>query len=249
MKFSPDDKTSHAVVPPNLRCVWMSAGILSYQLCGRQFECDDCPLDAAMRMHFSQPDLHANGDRPPHDGALPELFYSRNHCWLSAMAGDVARIGIEPGLASALRSPKAIVLPSVGEKLKQHDWCAWIVLDGGTVPLRAPLSGVVRTVNTILTNEPNQIFRSPLNEGWLFDVEVKNDEFIRSHLMKRKEAEKKFDLDRRLFLELIAEAFHLGSKNVGMTLQDGGQRLSDAPAMLGGKRYAEIVREAFGGAR
>jgi hypothetical protein len=31
----------------------MAAGILSYQLCEREFDCDQCPLDKAMRMHIS----------------------------------------------------------------------------------------------------------------------------------------------------------------------------------------------------
>ncbi len=31
------------------RCVWMLAGVLSYRLCNRAFECDRCPLDRALR--------------------------------------------------------------------------------------------------------------------------------------------------------------------------------------------------------
>lgn len=41
------------MVPKEQRCVWMAAGILSYQLCEREFDCDQCPLDKAMRMHIS----------------------------------------------------------------------------------------------------------------------------------------------------------------------------------------------------
>lgn len=30
-------------------CVWMSAGVLRFWLCDRGFDCDRCPLDAALR--------------------------------------------------------------------------------------------------------------------------------------------------------------------------------------------------------
>jgi hypothetical protein len=30
-------------------CVWMAAGVLRFWLCDRGFDCDRCPLDAALR--------------------------------------------------------------------------------------------------------------------------------------------------------------------------------------------------------
>lgn len=52
---------SHSVVPANARprvplgglrgehCVWMRAGVVTYKLCDRDFDCEHCPLDAALR--------------------------------------------------------------------------------------------------------------------------------------------------------------------------------------------------------
>jgi hypothetical protein len=31
------------------RCVWMQAGVVGYKLCDREFDCDRCPFDAALR--------------------------------------------------------------------------------------------------------------------------------------------------------------------------------------------------------
>ena len=44
-----ESSSSYPVSPPEQRCVWMSAGILTYQLCDRGFDCANCPLDKAMR--------------------------------------------------------------------------------------------------------------------------------------------------------------------------------------------------------
>ena len=35
------------LAPETEPCVWMSAGLISYKLCDRGFDCENCPLDAA----------------------------------------------------------------------------------------------------------------------------------------------------------------------------------------------------------
>lgn len=38
------------VVFPNAQtCVWMEAGVISFWLCNREYDCEHCPLDAALR--------------------------------------------------------------------------------------------------------------------------------------------------------------------------------------------------------
>lgn len=32
-----------------LKCVWMLAGNVDYKLCDREYECDECPFDHAIR--------------------------------------------------------------------------------------------------------------------------------------------------------------------------------------------------------
>ena len=35
--------------PDALPCIWMGAGLLRYRLCDREYDCEHCPLDAALR--------------------------------------------------------------------------------------------------------------------------------------------------------------------------------------------------------
>lgn len=38
------------IIPPEeLKCVWMVAGVLSYRLCNRAYECESCLLDKALQ--------------------------------------------------------------------------------------------------------------------------------------------------------------------------------------------------------
>jgi hypothetical protein len=34
---------------PGPACVWMRAGVIRFWLCDRNFDCEHCPLDAALR--------------------------------------------------------------------------------------------------------------------------------------------------------------------------------------------------------
>ena len=57
------------------RCVWMLAGVVSYRLCNRAFDCDHCPLDRALR----------EGARTPQGRALNDsLFPARQSCGKTA---------------------------------------------------------------------------------------------------------------------------------------------------------------------
>jgi len=220
----------------------MTAGILSYQLCDRELGCDQCPLDAALKMHFSRRRHDAHTGEPEH----PEhVSYSRNHCWIALPEDGRARVGVEPGLAAALRSPKAVVLPALSEKIRHGEWCAWVVLEGGTFPLRAPLSGTITAVNTQLSEQPSALSTSPYQEGWLFEVEVKADERVRAHLMGPRDAERLFASDARRFRNRLKGYIDNSAAGVGATLHDGGEFVGDAAAILGGKRYIEIIREVF----
>ena len=70
-------------------CIWMTAGLVAYKLCDRDFDCEHCPLDAALRG-----DLRSL----PHGVPLPSAYtatfpedrlYSSGHLWLQ-LRGEAA---------------------------------------------------------------------------------------------------------------------------------------------------------------
>ena len=119
---------SHPVSPDSVRpCLWMSAGLLTYRLCDRDFDCEGCPLDSALR----RGDLLGNRDRealltPNRDADdFPEdRRYTTGHCWVQVIEGQDGgkfRFGLDgsqrrssddaagsPGIRPAAPSPGAI---------------------------------------------------------------------------------------------------------------------------------------------
>ncbi len=157
------------------RCVWMTAGIVSYYLCDRDFDCENCHLDMAMRKAGSRQEVPPPGQSvqdSPATGLREGYLYGRSHCWIKPLGERLLRIGLEPGLSAALLALKAVVLPSPGEQFCKGQSCLWIVLEGGTFAIEAPCGGIVCDRNTRLGAQPHLLRFRPFDEGWLFDLEA-----------------------------------------------------------------------------
>jgi glycine cleavage system H protein len=249
--MSPSKK--HHVVPPDeLCCVWMTAGILSYQLCDRQFDCDDCPLDAAMRKHFlRRAEPVDSGTRPAQPQVVREGLrdghrYSRNHCWTRQIGPNLLRVGVEPGLSSALLAPRAVVYPTKGQMLQKGQTCLWIVMEGGTMPLDSPCDGIVRETNRLLAERPHLVQSQPFDEGWLLELQVDDAARAAADLMDPEEARPQYAGNESRFRELLDKALRKGQPSVGTTLADGGQLLRNIADILGPSRYFSITRKVYG---
>ena len=248
-KSKPTNK--YPVVPPDeQKCVWMTAGILSYQLCDRQFDCDHCPLDSALRTLPERTVVEAQqggaetvekGKKP----LVPGFLYSRGHCWVKSDEGNRVRVGIEPLLSSMLLNAKTVVLPSVGDRVQANKVCAWVVLEGGTLPILAPLDGEICRTNAVLVDQPHDISSDPYEEGWLFELVTSEDIFNLSSLYRVPEADKRYAEDEQRFQSLVSAELKKHRTAAGATLADGGAPVKDVAAMLGAQKYFLLVRDAF----
>lgn len=249
--MSPSNKIWHIVPPDEMRCVWMTAGILSYQLCDRELECDKCPLDAAIRNRLpgTAAARDENGSRKAsftdQEGLRDDRLYSRNHCWIQRVSANLVQVGIEPGLSAALLAPKAIVFPSVGQPIQRGQTGLWIVMEGGILPVQSPLDGIVRSTNHQLANQPHLLSRQPFDNGWLIELETAAPSIEEAGLMSREQADSKYLVDQDKFLASLRNAASGGCHSVGITLADGGQRLQNIADILGPNKYFALLRRIF----
>jgi len=246
-----ESQKKYPIVPSNeLRCVWMTAGVLSYQLCERKFECEQCALDIALRQRFVNREAALGSTPATVPGAEPEkshgaLAYGRKHVWVRQEGEDVLRLGLEPGLASVLVSPKAVVVPALGETIVRNKVCAWIVLDGGTLPVVAPVSGEVIATNPQLAENPHAVCLSPLGQGWLFELSVEAGAMEHSDLFPASEVARVYSDDERRFQALISAELVRAGTAAGPTLADGGRALDSISEMLGPVKYFKLVRNVY----
>lgn len=261
MRCSPRTKGQRVVDPGDPLCVWMTAGILSYQLCERGFDCDACPLDAALRQHFGQADrtgarveARLRPARSADVRALDDLpgdrSYARNHLWVqprsTTPAGHrVVRVGVEPGLAAAFLTPRSVVLPALGERVRRGRTHLWVVTEGGTFPLVAPTDGVVLAVNGELQRQPHLMMEQPLESGWVMELDVCDYELKEAQLMESDPARALWQTERVRFQDRLMAALNEGRAGVGPTLADGGVPLQHLSDVLGPARYFAILKGSF----
>jgi glycine cleavage system H protein len=229
----------------------MSAGLLTYRLCDRDFDCEHCPLDAALRGEPTGDPRLAKG--APAAGLLAtfpqDRRYSPGHLWIQAAAGEepsaaasCLRIGLDGFAAAILGRPAGVRWESSSGAFQQGETICEIDLDVGFLPLGAPLAGGLLRTNRALFDDPGRLLAAPYGEGWLAELSDGGGA-EREELLSSEAAREKARLDLRRFRRRVA--FHLlaAAEAVGPTLNDGGEPLTDLRRMLGAARYLELLRE------
>ena len=202
---------THRVIRQEVRpCLWMSAGLLAYRLCDRDFDCDHCPLDAALRGHPLQPALQLP-DRRSRDFPA-DRDYTPGHGWLQAVEGRHGRrlrFGLDSFAAALIGHCVRVACSRSQQRLAQGDTLCQIDLGLGVLWITTPISGVQIAGNPSLQDRPNHIVSSPYTEGWIAEL-IPGDASESVELFPHDTAREKAQLDlqrfrRQLALQFLAE--------------------------------------------
>ena len=220
-----------------LPCVWMKAGLVAYKLCDHGFDCGSCPFDAAMSGAIS----HRSPPRRAGDFRADRRYHP-GHTWAQARRAGRWRCGVDAFAARLLTGLDGVILPTVGSRLHQGRAGVWIASGSDLVAVRAPCSGRVVRRNEHLRAWPALATAAPYDDGWLLELtdvpEALDETLLRDAAMaKRTESQQR---------ELREALTRWRSSAVGPTLADGGEAAVGLRAVLGRRRYLELVREMLG---
>jgi glycine cleavage system H protein len=245
-KASKKQKTQAATAQN--RCIWMTAGIISFKLCPLNYDCEHCDFDGVMRSQVRskggrakvkrhKPETPAPSERLPmasSDSKKPPLFFTYSvdevdeelylhstHLWVRQTEGQKWKLGIDKLLAYVLPPPVEVESYGLNTKVIQNQLFGKVHTQAGTIPLTAPLSGCLGQANPKLADHPELVQQDPYGEGWLAEVD-----WFQNH----SELENFYSgLAGRRFLEEEAQHLkfllkHRGIEinNIGDTLPDGG---------------------------
>ena len=113
------------------------------------------------------------------------LRFTKEHEWV-AVDSSVAIIGITDFAAGELGDIVFVELPEVGSAVKSMESVGTIEAVKTVADLYAPVSGVVKEVNSELENNPGVVNQSPYDDGWFMKLELSNPAEI-NDLMSREE--------------------------------------------------------------
>ena len=224
-------------------CVWMCAGLVRYRLCNRDFDCEHCPLDAALRGEL-RPDPPGSAllFSPDHEAGLPaDRCYSSGHTWArpSREHARAWRVGIDAFAATLIGSVREVSCEPF-EHLYARETLCTVDLGVGTLAIGAPISGRVLQHNEDLTAAPDLLITSPYTDGWI--AELLADDVAHHPLLESDAAHRQLTLDLRRFRRNIAFRL-LAAAAAGDLCEGEPEALHDLRSVMAGDRYVDCIRD------
>jgi glycine cleavage system H protein len=246
MKVKKDSMSAKAKSYPLIpeeeqKCVWMTTGFISYKLCDRNYRCEICPFDQAIKNdEMRESDFQESGDNWAEGSLNAEpaarinrsFFYHPDHCWVKVENSERVRIGIDDLLTQLLTRVKVAILPQEGSFTGQGECFAHMIQEDYILPVISPLSGSVQTVNPRLEKEPGLITDDPRGEGWLITVKPKNLESDIKNLLFGRKALAWYQMEEKEIIARTDLILKHNPQEVGPTMQDGGVRISSLREVL-----------------
>ena len=226
----------------------MRAGVLSYKLCDRGFDCEHCLLDTALHGGGAGAAAPwAAGDWGPSGYRLfpQDRHFSPGHTWVREIGTTSLRVGVDALVTWLVAETTAVELPEVDTWLERGDAAATLAAKGGKLKIPAPISGRVSARNEVALSCPELIVSAPYGAGWLIEMAVdparrgkQTSQLLCGPDMEKLSRAHLHNFHRRTDAMLAARP-----ARVGATLADGGKANTDPRAMLGSPRYLKLVQE------
>jgi glycine cleavage system H protein len=263
-------KNYYKLVPKKeLKCVWMTAGLISYKLCKYDFQCERCPLDWELRNLSLTPSFDPRASQEgksisseeanpaaPHEKQRPgedflakdlslldikgSLFYHPGHTWIKVEKADEVRVGLDCFLRRMIGKVKVVVLPLSGKLCQRGENLCSIIQEDGILDIISPVSGSILSINQKLKDEPDLINKDPLGGGFLMTLKPKNLQRDQKYLFFGETALSWYKRELERFrMTVISEL--CGQEEVGMTMQDGGTKFRDIKALVDPERYIQLI--------
>ena len=104
---------------------------------------------------------------------IPEdLFYTKEHEWVSQTSPTIYRMGITDFAQGALGDIVYVQLPKIGDTVVADKVCGEVESTKSVSEIFAPVSGKIVSVNEDLSSAPELLNSQPYGEGWMLEIEV-----------------------------------------------------------------------------
>ena len=240
------------------KCVWMSTGLISYKLCDRNFQCEFCPFDLAIKNEESREGDFQEAEGDWMEGSLNggssaringSVFYHPDHCWVKVENPEIVRMGLDDLLSGLIFNVKVVILPQAGSFARQGECCADIIQEDYILPVISPLSGSIQTVNPRLKKEPELIIADPRGDGWLVTIKPENLESDLKNLLFGRKALSWYQREEKEIIAMTDSMLKNNPQMVGPTMQDGGVMigcLQDVLSIVTSRQKTKILEFFIG---
>jgi len=104
--------------------------------------------------------------------STPEnLQYTKEHEWVS-LEGNIYTMGITDYAQAALGDIVYVQLPKIGESVTAGKVCGEVESTKSVSEIFSPVTGVIKSINDALSQNPELVNSDPYSSGWLATIEV-----------------------------------------------------------------------------
>jgi glycine cleavage system H lipoate-binding protein len=246
-----------------LPCVWVSAGVLSYRPCDREYECEGCPLYQALRGGDAHAVVAGNFEASCTGPAgvedlvgryLAELgtgctlhldrAYSAEGLWLASERSGELQIGLDDYTLRLLQPVDDVMLPRPGVWLAHMAPCAWVNRGRLAIALHCPVAGEVVEVC------PRPLLTPPCNDDgtgprWWFRLKP-HEPVAAAAGLYRGEALLNWFLGRvRAVRDELGAVMMPEGSVAGPALADGGNQMQNLEIAISRERFEALVGRLF----
>ncbi len=100
-----------------------------------------------------------------------DLLYTKDHEWVR-IDGDMATVGISAFAAGELGDIVYIDITTLGEELEEHAIFGSIEAVKTVSDLFMPVSGMIKEVNSAISDNPEVVNTDPYGKGWMVKVAI-----------------------------------------------------------------------------
>jgi glycine cleavage system H lipoate-binding protein len=249
------------------RCVWMTAGVISFKLCPFNYDCEHCDFDRVMRLQAKPVGMKSKVKRfrsgvaigpeispttsPEKEGEFftfsvgevdERLHIHPTHMWARHEYDHTWKVGVDTLLAYILPSPVKAELYRPNQEIIQQEVFGRILTEAGTVFVTAPISGRLVQANPRLAHEPDLVQKDPWGEGWLAIIDWFEDGAELERLYSGTKAVH-FLEEEAQHLKVLLKYRGISVNPVGPTVPDGGAEIKYLHQILAPKVCLNLARE------
>ncbi|MGO9482042.1 MAG: glycine cleavage system protein H [Candidatus Kryptoniota bacterium] len=221
-------------------CRHTISGELQSRICPNGFDCRICQLHPelvlakAASKHLTKAQKSSRG----HDDAIfglnmpTDRLYHRGHTWVKKGNDGTLTVGLDDFGRKIIGNPDAVDLPEIGTELEVNGTGWLFEKDGTMIRVLSPVEGKVIEIG----NGESESSRD--GKDFYLRVEPKNGIDLR-HLLKGEE------IRPWITREMERLESMLSSENVGLSLADGGELVSDLPKSYPEVDWDNVLGEVF----
>lgn len=219
------------------QCIWVSAGVLSYHLCDRDFDCDRCPLHQALSPESRRPAV-ADSDWPRN------RLYTDRHMWVEQLAGDEVRVGLTSMAAQVLNPVAAWTSVEVNAAVPKDVPLITASTTGGDVGLSLPFDATAVHPNPRIRIDPLWPIADPWESGYLAILHAPQWDRVEEVCQPLDALGGLYSRQRKQIGEMLGASAHPRQEEVKTA--DGGLPIAGLASVLGARRYRLLLSELFG---